>query len=41
MGGKKEWKAREEFHGKDLEVQAVDVTRVVGGRAGALATLTN
>lgn len=41
VGGKKEWKEREEFQGKDLEVQAVDVTRVVGDRAGALAALTN
>lgn len=41
VGGKKERKVREEFQGKDLEVQAGDVTRVVGGRAGALAALTN
>lgn len=31
VGGKKEWKEREEFQGKDLEVQAGDVTRVVEG----------
>lgn len=32
---------REEFQGKDLEVQAGAITRVVGGRAGALGALTN
>lgn len=37
----KEWKVREEFQRLHLEVHVGDITRVVGGRAGDLAVLTN
>lgn len=39
--GRKNGKRGRNSRGKDLEVQVGDVTRVVGGRAGALVALTN